>query len=179
MRRKVVVLAAFVLGAALLVAGIAVATPGSGVTSAPVLFGNGVINDDFSMQTRLKIHQANIVANLKDPSNVFLQEINFGAAGGHTGWHSHPGPVLVFVVSGNTFPTGDPDAGATFAIYDEECHKRTYDAGEVAVDPGRGHVHIGRAAPNVKLYAVYFDVPADAPAPAFRIDISPAPATCF
>jgi hypothetical protein len=155
------------------------ATPGDGVASAPVLFGNGVISDDFSMQTRLKIHHANIVANLKDPSNVFLQEINFGAAGGHTGWHTHPGPVFVLVAAGGTFPAGDPDAGATFVLYDDECTKRTYTVGEVAVDPGQGHVHIGRGAPNTKVYAFYLDVPADAPAPPFRNDISPAPATCF
>lgn len=155
------------------------ATPGSGIASAPVLFANGVINDDFSMQTRLKIHHANIVANLKEPSNVFLQEINFGAGGGHTGWHSHPGPVFVLVASGGTFASGDPDAGATFVLYDHECTKRTYSVGQVAIDPGQGHAHIGRGAPNTKVYAFYLDVPGDAPPPPFRNDVSPAPATCF
>jgi hypothetical protein len=159
--------------------GSAPATPGSGILGAPVLFGNGVITDDFEMQTRLKVHHANIVANLKDPSNVFLQEITWGAAGGHTGWHTHPGPVFVLVVAGDTFPAGDPDAGSTFALYGADCSKRTYDVGEVAVDPGQGHVHIGRAAPNARVYAFYLDVPAGAPAPPFRNDVSAAPATCF
>lgn len=169
-----------VVAAGALLYGSAFATPGSGVVGgAPVLFANGVINDDFEMQTRLKIHEANIVANLKDPSNVFLQEITWGAAGGHTGWHSHPGPVFVLVASGGTFASGDQDAGATFVIYDAECAKRTYAVGQVAVDPGRGHTHIGRAAPNTKIYAMYFDVPAGAPAPPFRNDVSPAPTTCF
>ncbi|HSI98519.1 MAG TPA: hypothetical protein VK926_09160 [Gaiellaceae bacterium] len=68
----------------------------------------------------------------------------------------------------------------TFAIYDNQCHKRTYDVGQVAIDPGRGHVHIGRGAPNTTLYALYLDVPADFPTPPpFRIDVSPAPADCF
>ena len=171
------------LGTAAALAGLlygsAPATPGSGVASAPVLFANGVISDDFSMQTRLKIHEANIVANLKEPSNVFLQEITFAAGGGHTGWHTHPGPVFVLVAGGGTFPAGDPDAGATFVLYEDDCSKRAYGIGEVAIDPGRGHVHLGRGAPNARIYAFYLDVPAGAPAPPFRNDISPAPATCF
>jgi hypothetical protein len=177
----------FACVAALITAGVlgavlydsAPATPGSGVASAPVLFANGVIADEFSLQTRLKIHHANIVANLKDPSNVFLQEINFGAGGGHTGWHTHPGPVFVLVAAGGTFSAGDPDAGATFVLYDGDCNKREYSVGQVAIDPGQGHVHLGRGAPNTKVYAFYLDVPADAPPPPFRLDVSPAPATCF
>jgi hypothetical protein len=85
----------------------------------------------------------------------------------------------VLVVAGDTFPAGDPDAGATFVLYGEDCSKRTYNVGDVAVDPGQGHVHIGRGAPNARVYAFYLDVPADAPAPPFRNDVSPAPANCF
>ena len=49
-----------------------------------------------------------------------------------TGWHTHPGPVLVEFVRGSV-------------IFEEaahgECTQTTYDAGEGFFDPGFGHVH--------------------------------------
>ena len=90
------------------------------------------------------------------------------APGGTTGWHTHPGPALVLVKSGE-FTLYDGD--------DKDCHGTTYKAGQSFVDAGFGHVHVGRneGASNVEFYVVYL-----APAPAgqpLRID-APSPGNC-
>jgi hypothetical protein len=56
------------------------------------------------------------------------------APGGYTGWHSHPGPVLITVTKGEL----------TFHEYDDgECKKVVLTAGQAYqpgyVDSGRGH----------------------------------------
>lgn len=131
---------------AVLVATPALSTPGSGVTSAPVL-ARGSLED---------MHKLRIKSDLSD---VVVQQITI-APGGHTGWHSHPGPVLVVVTAGElTYYPAD----------DQHCRPHTYSAGETFIDPGRGNVHIARNEGTVPmvLYATYLDVPVGG---AFRID---------
>jgi quercetin dioxygenase-like cupin family protein len=54
--------------------------------------------------------------------------------GGFTGWHTHPGPVLIQVVRGEvTF----------YDANDPECKPRVVRAGEAILDTGE-HAHIGR-----------------------------------
>jgi quercetin dioxygenase-like cupin family protein len=78
--RLIVICAAAAL---LVAAGVASATPGSGVT-APVL-ARGLLGE----QLKLKIKK-------KDRSDVVVQQLTI-APGGHTGWHTHPGVVVVVV----------------------------------------------------------------------------------
>jgi quercetin dioxygenase-like cupin family protein len=99
------------------------------------------------------------------PSDFIVQEVVI-AAGGHTGWHSHPGPALVVIKEGTFTPyNGD----------DPKCQPHPYGPGQAFVDKGGGNVHIGRNETNatVKLL-VTFIVPEDA---APRIDV-PAPGNC-
>jgi hypothetical protein len=67
----------------------------------------------------------------------------------------------------------------SFTLYDahdDTCTGTPYSAGQVFVDSGYGHVHIGRneGATNTELYVTYLDVPAGA---APRID-APDPGLC-
>ncbi|MFN2469436.1 MAG: cupin domain-containing protein [Gaiellaceae bacterium] len=90
------------------------------------------------------------------------------APGGHTGWHTHPGPVVVTVKTGTlTF----------YDANDQECRPRPFNAGEAFVDRGGGHVHIARNEGTVPLefWATYF-VPGPAGS-AFRED-APSPGNC-
>ena len=131
--------------AAVVVATPALSTPGSGV-AGPVL-GRGVLDG----KARLKI---------KSPtSDVVVQHLTI-APGGHTGWHSHHGPVVVVVSAG------------TLTLYranDPKCRPHEFPAGTSFIDPGRGNVHIARneGATPVELYATYLDVPVGG---GFRID---------
>lgn len=89
------------------------------------------------------------------------------APGGTTGWHTHPGPAIVLVKSGE------------FTLYNKgaTCTGTTYKAGQSFIDRGFGNVHIGRneSAANVELYVVYLVPQPVGQSP--RID-APAPGNC-
>src|SRR5688572_12229707 len=74
-------------------AGTALATPGVGIIRAPV-HARG------SHPAKLNVHShAGVRIRTRSPVDFVTQEIVI-APGGSTGWHSHPGPVLVTVKSG-------------------------------------------------------------------------------
>jgi quercetin dioxygenase-like cupin family protein len=142
------------------------ATPGLNVTPGPLTRSSFI--DDVAIKVQLKLPGGDVFTdNMHDPSEIITQEITI-APGGHTGWHSHPGPVIVQVRSGTlTYYAGD----------DPTCTGRPYAAGTAFVDPGRGHVHIARnesTTTPLNFVAIYFDVP---PGASPRID-APAPGNC-
>ncbi len=62
-------------------------------------------------------------------------------------WHTHPGPVVVTVVSG-TLIFEDAHEG--------ECRQRTYEAGTGFVDRGFGHIHRAIGGPEgAHFYATF------------------------
>jgi mannose-6-phosphate isomerase-like protein (cupin superfamily) len=76
------------------------------------------------------------------------------------GWHSHPGPAVVVVVTGTlTIYDGD-DPTCTGRSYGPGTADPSY--GEAFVDLGQGHVHDARNEGDevVTVYVTYFDVPA-------------------
>ncbi len=161
------------------VVGAALATRPSGIVTAPVVARASFVD---SVDIKFKIQgqkskgggQRQEVIHVRDAQETVMQQIVI-APGGNTGWHSHPGPVVVLVKSG------------TLAFYDEgdpTCTSRTYTAGQAFVDSGQGHVHIARnlsQSQNLELWATYFDVPPAPPgAPpnaGIRIDV-PDPGVC-
>lgn len=135
------------------VAGAALATPGSGVL--------GIVHARGTNADELNIHSADgIKLKTHGPVDFVTQQITI-APGGTTGWHSHPGPVLVTVKS-----------GALTIVYadDPTCAGRTYTAGESFVDRGAETVHTARnlGTTPVELWATYL-VPG-APGVPFRLD---------
>ena len=125
------------LVAATAVTGVALATPGSGVTAS--IIARGVATE--KVKTRGN-----------QPYEAVVQEITI-APGGHTGWHTHPGNAIAIIKSG------------TLTIYDGDdpsCTPKTFNGGDVYIDPGYGHVHIGRnegRAP-LEILVTYIDVAA-------------------
>jgi quercetin dioxygenase-like cupin family protein len=120
---------ALVLAAALIVVP-ALATPQTGVTPEQVAKGSfGEIN--------VKTHNFpphKVKLKTKGDSDVYVIRNTF-AAGGSSGWHTHPGPSLITVTKGEiTAYEGD----------DPTCTPTVYRAGEGFVDPGDGHVHLLR-----------------------------------
>lgn len=162
-RRQATIAAAVGLGSLLLV-GVALATPGAGIVGAPV-HARGTLKpttgENLIVNSKSGVH-----VKTKGSVDLVTQEIRI-APGGHTGWHSHPGPVLV------TMKTGSLQL-----IYadDTTCKGTVYEAGDSFVDRGDETVHIARASPFTEtvLWATYF-VPG-APGSAFRVD-EPAPGT--
>ena len=134
-RRLAIAVTTIGLGMAFL-AGTAVGTPGSGITAS--IIGTGTAVD--KVKTRGN-----------QPYDVVMQTITI-APGGHTGWHTHPGTAVALVTAGE------------LTIYDgndRSCSPRIFSAGQVYVDPGYGHVHIGRNEGEVptEILVTYLDVP--------------------
>jgi quercetin dioxygenase-like cupin family protein len=57
------------------------------------------------------------------------------AAGGTSGWHTHPGHSLITVTAG---------AVTAYEGDDPSCTPKVYTAGMTFVDPGGDHVHVLR-----------------------------------
>lgn len=150
------------------VAGVALAvtalgTPSSGVLSAPVVARAG-----FADPLSIKFKAGRSVIRVKNAAETVMQQIVIGP-GGTTGWHSHPGPVVVLIKSGTMH---------FISSEDRTCQPTEYTAGEAFVDIGQGHVHIANnpsATENLELWATYFDVPVGG---GFRID-APDPGNCL
>jgi len=60
------------------------------------------------------------------PSDFIVQDVVY-APGGHTGWHSHPGILLISVVSGS------------IEWYDSRCRKHVYNAGDSLTETTQTH----------------------------------------
>jgi len=97
--------------------------------------------------------------------DIQMQRIDF-QPGGHSGWHSHPGPVFIQVVSGTvTFYEAD----------DPTCTPIVKHVGETLVDAANDHGHIARnettspAATNVTVFGP--------PGASLRVDL-PNPGYC-
>ncbi|MEO5704045.1 MAG: cupin domain-containing protein [Candidatus Limnocylindrales bacterium] len=150
---------ALVLGlvAAMASIGIAAATPGSGAAGTILSVG--------TLPAGVKLKTPALKLSTRDDVQVVTQTIKI-VPGGHTGWHSHPGPVIVTIAAGTmTFYDAD----------DPTCSAGTYATGDSFVDRGGGHVHIARNEGTVDLvlYATYL-IPVGA---GIRTDI-PNPGTC-
>jgi quercetin dioxygenase-like cupin family protein len=138
--------------------GAALATPPSGIVSASVVARAGFV-DPVDIKFKVDGGQQEVI-HVRDAQETVMQQIVIGP-GGHTGWHSHPGPVVVLVKSGEL---------TLYSSEDPTCTGRTYSAGQAFIDSGQGHVHIARnlsLSQNVELWVTYFDVPPGGP---FRID---------
>jgi quercetin dioxygenase-like cupin family protein len=147
--------------------GVVLATPGAGVSATVVARGTFADRTDIKFKVDTTGQE---VIHAPDAQQTVVQQIIIGP-GGHTGWHSHPGPVVVVVTLGTlTF----------YSSEDPACTPRTYGAGEAFIDRGQGHVHIARnesTTENLELWATYFDVPPPPPVNNFRID-RPTPGNC-
>jgi hypothetical protein len=141
--------------------GAAFATPGMNI-SGPVK-ARGTLEPDLVANSKSGVH-----VKTKGSVDLVTQEITIGPAG-HTGWHSHPAPVLVTVKEGNMR-----------LIYadDTTCTGTDYSADDSFIDRGDEVVHIARnlsVTNNLVLWATYF-VPGDPVTTPFRIDAA-APGT--
>ena len=145
--------------------GAVLATPASGTLSSTILARAGFV-DAVDIKLRVSDGHQEII-HVPDARDTVIQQVVL-APGGQSGWHSHPGPVVVLVKSGE------------LTVYDGEspqCIARSYVAGEAFVDRGQGHSHLAgnpSTTSNTELWFTYFDVP---PGATPRIDV-PNPGNC-
>jgi quercetin dioxygenase-like cupin family protein len=164
-RRALLLIAPALVIIAVLTAVPARATPVCGVVTETLAVGHypsGLLNlmcnefDQYGWDLKLKV---------KGDSDVYVTRHTF-QPGQHTGWHTHPGPSLITVISGE------------LTVYEADnptCTPTVYHAGESFTDIGCGDVHLVRNEGNVQAMDVAVQiVPAGA---ARRIDAD-QPANC-
>jgi quercetin dioxygenase-like cupin family protein len=134
------------------------ATPGQGITTT--IISGPVVLDETLLVSQTDEPEHGVILKTKGQSDVYVV-LNKIVPGGHSGWHSHPGPSIVSVVSGTAteYRSDSPDP-------------IVHQAGTAFVDEGGDHAHIIGNAGNTDLILVAFQIlPKGAPR---RID-EPAP----
>jgi quercetin dioxygenase-like cupin family protein len=113
---------------------------------------------------RVRAHADEWKARLKTHgrSDVHVVDNRF-PPGSSTGWHTHPGPSLILVVTGTV---------TNYTGADRHCTPRVYTAGAGFIDPGGGDTHMlrnetGDPAETIAVQLLPKDavrrLPADAP----------------
>jgi quercetin dioxygenase-like cupin family protein len=137
---------------------IARATPGVGITTTIITAPTPAVLGEVHLNSESEINDVKI--KTKGLSDIWVVK-NTIMPGGHTGWHSHPGPSIISVVSGKAteYRSDDPDGIVHLA-------------GTAFVDEGGEHAHIlvNEGTTDLVLVAVQI-LPLGAPR---RIDL-PAP----
>jgi quercetin dioxygenase-like cupin family protein len=131
---------------------VAWATPGVGISTTIV---SSAAAGEIHLNVKSEINDVKI--KTKGESDVYVVR-NVIVPGGHTGWHTHPGPSIISVASG------------TVTEYrSDEPEGIVHETGSVFVDEGGDHGHIMVNEGTVDLVLVAFQIlPAGAPR---RIDL--------
>ena len=106
------------------------------------------------MQLRVKPEgRATGVINVQQPSRTVVAKITV-QPGAQFPWHTHPGPVVANVTTGEL----------TY-VYADDCVHRPYPSGTVFIDPGQGNVHTAyNSSDDVTIVmATFFEAPAEGP----------------
>jgi hypothetical protein len=139
MKKQVLAIGVLVLLAA---AALSLASPPVGVT--PTLLGRGTY-ESFKLRTPPEA-LVDLKLEAKNPLDVVVRTHDY-AIGSSTGWHTHPGPVLITVIQGEV----------TFYDYDDPtCTPTVVSAGQGYVDTGHGHIGRNESGQPAKDVTVIF-----------------------
>lgn len=126
------------------------ASPGAGITAETYVTGT-LVGDNQQNSDRVKFQT-------KDDAAVRVQKLTF-SPGGFTGWHHHPGIVIVTVQSG------------TISLMHSDCSIHEYGQGSphgsVFIE-GEHRVHEASSAAGAVIFATY--VAPNANPPVFRVE---------
>src|SRR6202022_4994667 len=103
----------FVVGCSLLLPRTAIATDPAGVVSN-VILGQGVTTDPVHEPIRLA-DSWSVNLDVSAPSDFYFQDLVV-APGGRTGWHSHPGVLMIAIKEGS------------IDFYKKDCRRRSFSA---------------------------------------------------
>ena len=118
----------------------AAATPPSGVISN-VLIAQGQTVVPLKENVRVGDNWSVTLEN-KGQSEIFFQDLVVGP-GGRTGWHTHPGFLLITVKDGHV------------DWYDQDCSKRRFSAGQSFTESEHSHNVLNPGSENARLLIVY------------------------
>jgi len=142
------------MATALVASAAAVASATDGFRETKILIARGQSAHSFGIQQR------------KD--NDVVTNHNMFAVGGFSGWHSHPGTVVLVIQTGEVTVYTEPFGGG-------ECSVHTYTAGQVFLErPEDEQNVVNTGNVTADLGVTFFNVPHDG---ATRID-QPDPGDC-
>lgn len=150
---RTLVLGATAVFAAAAVPTIALGSPGSDATTT-------ILATRATLRDTVNVNDDRIKFQTKDPTDFLVQTITFQPHG-FSGWHYHPGVVMVVVQSGQ------------ITTHDENCQTRTYGPHEVFVESGTAPFMASNES-NTDIAVVYATLVAPAGSP-FRIETNPPP----
>lgn len=121
-----------------------------GVSSELLVRGGFLDKIGGMLRINLKGSPGTTVTNIQNATHVIVAKLTF-EPDGFVGWHTHPGPAVVAVHSGELTIVNESD-----------CVARVYEEGTAFVDPGRGNIHfaVNHTDDEVVLYATFIDIPA-------------------
>ncbi len=146
--------------------GILALVMGSGTSLATAPAGFGAPFTYRATMQPYHVHSNDFKVVQKHPEDVVMRELTI-APKGNSGWHTHPGPVYVLVISGSV---------VNYHADDPTCTGTKFTAGKGFVETP-GDIHLVRNEdPNTTavLLATFLDVPVGG---TFRID-APLPGNC-
>jgi quercetin dioxygenase-like cupin family protein len=118
------------------IVGVAIATPIVGLVFGNIL-ASGTIGKELLVRARVKLppvvgatttenDQWNGMLITDGPTDFIVQDVSY-APGGYTGWHSHPGLLLVSVTEGS------------IEWYNSKCERTVYNVGDSFTENTRTH----------------------------------------
>jgi quercetin dioxygenase-like cupin family protein len=128
------------LSASLATIGIAGATDPAGVVSN-VIQAQGATGGRVAEHIRLG-DTWNVKLETQGESEFFHQDLVVGP-GGRTGWHSHPGLLMITVKEGSV------------DFYDKDCVKHTYAAGQSFTESAEPHNVLNPGSSNTRMLIAY------------------------
>ena len=135
------------VSAAVLIAGIARATPTVGAWFN-VILSLGTVNHDINAHAHVALAgtEEGFSAQLETEgaANFIVQEIKF-SPGGTTGWHNHPGILLLSLAA---------DSGPV-DWYDANCIKHTYNAGDSWTEATSLHDVVTNSSMDAHFFVTY------------------------
>ena len=153
------------VGLAALTATPALATPSCGVITEQLALGHFPDGSLDLMCNESNLYGWNLKMKVHGDSDLYVIQ-NTWPPGAHTGWHTHPGPSMITVISGEL---------TAYDASDRTCTSHVYHAGETFTDIGCGDVHLVRNEGTVNAVVIAVQiVPAGQPR---RID-EPQPPNC-
>ncbi|HET7743372.1 MAG TPA: cupin domain-containing protein [Gaiellaceae bacterium] len=148
-RTGVVAVAAGAILAAAAFSAIAIANTGTSTTT--ILAPRSTLSDS------VQVNENRIKFQTKDPTDLVTQQVTF-APGAYSGWHHHPGVILVLVKTG------------TVTVWDEDCRKTAYNAGQAFIEGGPEPMQVSNEGSATAVDVATQVAPAGGP---FRIEDAP------
>ena len=131
---------------------IALANPGNTVTT--------ILGHRATLSDSVEVNQDRIKFQTKDPVDLITQKVTFPTLG-TSGWHYHPGVVLVVVESGHV------------TTHDANCQTKTYGPGQAFVESGTDPFMVSNESSTEQAVDIAtIASPAGGP---FRIETDPPP----